>query len=259
MPTALIVEDEPEANLLLSMLVRLRGYQSESAHTGAEAEAALRARVPDVVFLDLMLPDTNGYEICRALKAQAETSLVPVVIVSARLADENRTRSYQAGALHYVPKPYTPDQIFEALSVAEHWSRENAATEATGTLPLGDGDEPIARELARLRALLTARTPLPEPEVGQIVAALGSIAADARAWGDGRQVEQVATATYCLRSDSLVVTVRDDSGWFAGGELTEATAGVDPGLNEVFDELRADEAGRASVLVKRFSPAPSSP
>ena len=68
MPTALIVEDEPEANKLLSMLVQLRGYQTESALDGAAALDHLRRQAFDVIFLDLMLPDIDGYDVCRALK-----------------------------------------------------------------------------------------------------------------------------------------------------------------------------------------------
>ena len=115
MPTALIVEDEPQANKLLAMLVQLHGYTTESAFTGQEALDKVRAHVPDVVFLDLMLPDLDGYEVCRALKASGVTSQVPVVIVTARIAAENRIESFDAGADDYVPKPYTPDQIFNAL------------------------------------------------------------------------------------------------------------------------------------------------
>ena len=69
MPTALIVEDEPEANKLLSMLVQLRGYRTDSAFTGGEALEKVDREPPDIVFLDLMLPDINGYEVCQALKA----------------------------------------------------------------------------------------------------------------------------------------------------------------------------------------------
>ena len=69
MPTsALIVEDEPEANKLLAMLVQLRGYQTESALDGAQALDHLRSRTPDVIFLDLMLPDVDGYDICRVIE-----------------------------------------------------------------------------------------------------------------------------------------------------------------------------------------------
>jgi CheY-like chemotaxis protein len=256
MPTALIVEDEPEANKLLSMLVRLRGYQTVSAHTGSEAVAALDRAVPDVVFLDLMLPDSNGYDICRAIKGQRATSLVPVVIVTARLADENRARSFQVGALSYVPKPYTPDQIFEALSRAETWWRESRRADVSGTLHLGDGDEPLQRELAALRCLLIAHTGLGEGESSRIVAALRAIAEDARGFAARGQLRTVATAHYQLRPDRFVISIRDQEGWFDGGDLTEAAAGFEPGLDQVFDEARRDEAGRTAVLVKYLPPEP---
>src|SRR5262249_14670172 len=115
MPTALIVEDEPEANKLLAMLLQLRGYQTVSAYRGGEALEKLREHAPAVVFLDLMLPDMDGYDVCRSLHSSRPVSLVPVVIVTARLTAENRIESFEVGADDYIPKPYTPDQIFEAL------------------------------------------------------------------------------------------------------------------------------------------------
>lgn len=120
MPNALIVEDEPEANRLLAMLVQLRGYTTRSAFSGSEALAAVEEGSPfDVVFLDLMLPDTNGFEVCRQIKARPESSSIPVVMVTARLVEENRARSEQVGADGFIPKPYTPNQIFDALASAD--------------------------------------------------------------------------------------------------------------------------------------------
>src|SRR6516162_8544279 len=106
MPTALIVEDEPQANKLLAMLLELRGYETQSAFQGAEALEKSRSHVPDVVFLDLMLPDMDGYDVCRSIKASGSSALVPVVIVTARITAENRIASFGAGADDYIPKPY---------------------------------------------------------------------------------------------------------------------------------------------------------
>lgn len=119
MPTALIVEDEPEANRLLAMIVQLKGYTTRSAFTGLEALKAVESESFDVVFLDLMLPDTNGYEVCRKIKGRPESCSTPVVVVTARLADENRAKSSEVGADGFIPKPYTPGQIFEALASAD--------------------------------------------------------------------------------------------------------------------------------------------
>lgn len=129
MPTALIVEDEPEANRLLARIVQLKGYRTQSAFNGSEALIAVESEAFDVVFLDLMLPDANGYDICRAIKGRPESSHTPVVIVTARLADENRAMSQQVGADGFIPKPYTPGQIFDAL----------ASTSSPPEVPLEDG------------------------------------------------------------------------------------------------------------------------
>src|SRR3954447_12760305 len=136
MPTALIVEDEPDANHLLSMLVQLRGYLTESAYTGGEALEKVRKRPPDLVFLDLMLPDINGYEVCKSLKSRRATSLIPVIMVTARVAAENRTESYGIGADDYVPKPYTPDQIFEAMTNASSWRGQVDGRTVEGVIPI---------------------------------------------------------------------------------------------------------------------------
>src|SRR6185312_11958628 len=136
MPTALIVEDEPEANELLSMLVQLRGYQTDSAFTGNQALEKVEQVRPDIVFLDLMLPDINGYDVCRQLKAHRDTSGIPVVLVTARLAAENRLQGFRVGATDYVPKPYTPDQIFGAMAHADIWRARLAEGAVEGVIPL---------------------------------------------------------------------------------------------------------------------------
>ncbi|HEY2158416.1 MAG TPA: response regulator [Isosphaeraceae bacterium] len=96
MPTALIVEDEPAANQLLSMLVQLRGYATDSAFSGGEAIEKADGGHPDLVFLDLMLPDINGYEVCEAIKGRRSTTDIPVVMVTARVAGENRIQGFRA-------------------------------------------------------------------------------------------------------------------------------------------------------------------
>ena len=152
MPTALIVEDEPEANKLLAMLVQLRGYQTESALDGAQAMDHLRKRTPDVIFLDLMLPDVDGYDICRSLKSSEHTSQVPVIIVTARITDANRIESFRAGADNFIPKPYTPDEIFEALEQAQAWKAQLESSRIDGEASLDGRDEgETLRSLARLR------------------------------------------------------------------------------------------------------------
>ncbi len=251
MPTALIVEDEPQANKLLAMLLQLRGYQTESAFSGSEALDRIRDRAPDVVFLDLMLPDMDGYAVCRALKSPAGVSVIPVVIVTARLTAENRIESYAAGADDYVPKPYTPDQIFEALEQSLAWKDHLDDPRLEGEVALDARDDGEAlRQLAHLRRLLLSRCELKPSDVEQVSSSIRTFWASIDAWSRHRQEERVATLTYSLTPEALTLILRDESSWLA-------SARADGSLRlptDIFDEVTGDVTGRTLTLVKRCRP-----
>jgi CheY-like chemotaxis protein len=251
MRTALIVEDEPQANKLLALLVGLRGYATESAFSGSEALEKVRDRVPDVVFLDLMLPDLDGYQVCRKLKSSGMTSQVPVVIVTARIAAENRIQSFRAGADDYVPKPYTPDQIFEALDQSNEYHQPKAAWPVEGDVVLdGRDDGQTLRRLARLRAQLLAQCALEPPGVDSICAAIGAIWSDADAWSRRCDREQVASLTYELTSKSLILTVHDEAGWLSKDGDREGPLGISRLTDAGFDRVENDQQAHCLRLVK---------
>jgi CheY-like chemotaxis protein len=256
MPTALIVEDEPEANKLLAMLLQLRGYRTESAYGGAEALEKIRDHAPDVVFLDLMLPDMDGYQVCRSLKAPCGVIEVPVVIVTARLTAENRIESYAAGADDYVPKPYTPDQIFEALEQSAAWKHLLDAPRLDGEVPLDARDDgETLRHLAHLRRLLQARCDMELDAVDRISAAIRLLWSSIDSWSRQRREERVATLAYSLTSEGLTLTIRDEAGWLsAAHSAAESALAAGP-----FDEVIRDEAARSLTLVKRCRQAEGSP
>jgi CheY-like chemotaxis protein len=213
MPTALIVEDEPEANKLLAMLVKLRGFQTISAFTGREAIEKAGESEPDVVFLDLMLPDINGYEVCRALKSRQPTSAIPVVIVTARVAADNRFESFSNGADDYIPKPYTPDQIFESLSRAADWRKELDASEVEGSIALDQAESGSLRQLARLRSLLFARGSLTFGTVEDIFSEIHRIWAFADRWAADRRAQAPITLDYVIDARHVRIRLRDQDGW----------------------------------------------
>jgi len=253
MLTALIVEDEPEANKLLSLLVQLQGYRTESAYTGAEALEKVGSCSPDVVFLDLMLPDIDGYDICRQLKTPGAGSAIPVIIVTARLAAENRIESFAAGADDYVPKPYTPDQIFEALDQTSAWKAKIDEPEVEGRVPLdGRDDGETLRSLAALRSLLSARTSLGADEIDLIGKAIHLIWASANHWSRRRKVDRVAALAYSLTCDRLTLTVHDEGGWLAhAAEFRKELSG--PLGSTIFDEITMDELTSSITMHKRFT------
>jgi len=215
MLNALIVEDEPAANHLLSMLVKLRGYEIESAFTGDEALKKAEAGHPDVVFLDLMLPDISGYEVCRTLKDHRTTNTIPIVMVTARLAAENRIQGFRAGAVEYVPKPYTPDQIFEAMSRATTWRSRIGTLAASGHFAVKTSDEIDSLEhLSDLRSLLLTRTRLDEDSVRRIVKVVLEVCENGIEWAREHDRDHVATLSFQLDPGKFALTIHDESGWF---------------------------------------------
>ena len=257
MPKALIVEDEPQANELLSMLVQLRGYQTDSAFTGGEALAKADRARPDIVFLDLMLPDINGYDVCRALKGSRETTAIPVVMVTARCAEENRLQGFRAGATDYIPKPYTPDQIFNAMAEADTWARGFAEGEVAGEIAVDARDE-IAhlRQITRLWSLLLERSRLPEEDALAIDEFLVEFATRALGRGGQDGESRVATIAYQIEPGEVTLSLHNGEGGWLAAEPTAGPGGLGRLIARAgFDEVRREGASGPIVLVRRPAPA----
>jgi two-component system phosphate regulon response regulator PhoB len=111
MPTVLVVEDERDVQTLLEFNLRADGFETLRAMSGEEALGWLRVRVPDVILLDLMLPDLPGTELCRRIKADPRTSAVPIVVLSARGEEVDRVVGFELGADDYVPKPFSVREL----------------------------------------------------------------------------------------------------------------------------------------------------
>lgn len=103
-----IVEDEPELAALIADYVRAAGYEPSVFGDGAQALAAIRASVPALVVLDLMLPGLDGLALCRAVRAFSE---VPVVMVTARVEEIDRLLGLDTGADDYLCKPFSPREL----------------------------------------------------------------------------------------------------------------------------------------------------
>jgi CheY-like chemotaxis protein len=238
MPVALIVDDEPLANALLARLVGLRGYQARAAFSGAQALDAARDAPPDVVLLDLMLPDRHGMDVCRDLASDPRTCGLPVIVVSARLADVNRLESLRAGACEFVPKPFTPDQLFASLRAAEAWRTE--ARGDAGTIPLTAPDEHFRRALGLLRHRLAGR-PSGCHAVSLVESALESARDAARGAGEAPD----ATADYRIADGRITVWLRDGPAWPGSREWES--------WSREFDEVEPDDGGHCARLTKALT------
>ena len=113
-PLVIVVEDDYEMNELQRELLSLHGLDSVPAYSGAEALDLMDHRNADAVWLDVMLPEMDGFETCRRLRKTGGGRL-PIVMVTALAGADGRGRGFDAGADAYFAKPFDPDEVIDAI------------------------------------------------------------------------------------------------------------------------------------------------
>lgn len=113
--TILTVEDERDVLELIRFHLAKAGYRILTATSGREALEVIRLQRPDLVLLDLMLPDIDGFGVCEILRRNPETAALPIVIVSAWNTSDSRNLGLELGALDYLSKPFSPRALVERV------------------------------------------------------------------------------------------------------------------------------------------------
>jgi DNA-binding response OmpR family regulator len=106
-----VVDDEPDVLDLVTYNLTLAGFQTETAVDGTEAIRKARSISPDLILLDLMLPEMDGLEVCKLLRRDAKTSAIPIIMLTARASEIDRIVGLELGATDYVPKPFSPREL----------------------------------------------------------------------------------------------------------------------------------------------------
>jgi two-component system, OmpR family, KDP operon response regulator KdpE len=114
-PRILLVDDEAAIQRAVAPLLRARGYDVDVASTGAGALKMFAERTPTLIVLDLGLPDIQGTEVCRRIRAESK---VPIVVLSARGAESDKVNALDLGADDYVTKPFGPEELLARIRVA---------------------------------------------------------------------------------------------------------------------------------------------
>jgi DNA-binding response OmpR family regulator len=113
----LVIDDEKDVLEVLRLVLSRSGYEVLASSSGMEGLAQAQADRPDLILLDIMMQRMDGWEVLRALKSDAETREIPVVILSARVEPKDKIRGLQEGAVDYVTKPFAVREILEKVSL----------------------------------------------------------------------------------------------------------------------------------------------
>jgi two-component system, OmpR family, alkaline phosphatase synthesis response regulator PhoP len=111
----LICDDEPYVTESLSYLVKREGYQVMTAEDGEDGFNKAKEILPDLIFLDVMMPKKSGFEVCEELKKDERTKGIYIIILTARGEEFDEKRAKEAGADEYITKPFSPRQLSEKI------------------------------------------------------------------------------------------------------------------------------------------------
>lgn len=272
-PTALIVNDEPSTSAQLASILEDFGFRTLMADTGAGALKAVREEEIDVVLLDLTLPDATGFEICHKLKCDRETNLIPVILVALKDDPRQVLSGLRVGSNGYISKPYTREEVKEAVDNAIAWRHERIESGEQGEITFTLRSEmSFLQETNDLLTDLFAHTPLTERQIKELKQVITEMGGNAIEWGHRKNAELPLRITYRIGSDRVVLIIKDQGPGFDPRNLPHAASEEDPiqhldvrnelGIREggfgimltkgMVDEFRYNDVGNEVTLVKRF-------
>lgn len=111
----LIVDDEPHILTAISFLLTQKGYEVDKATNGRQALQKVQTSVPDIVILDVMMPELDGFEVARHIRQHAKFDALRIIFLTARGTQEDRFRGYETGGEVYLTKPFDNDQLLQTV------------------------------------------------------------------------------------------------------------------------------------------------
>lgn len=150
-PVILVADDEPINRSLIQRRLEREGYRVHTAENGLVAVALARETLPDLVILDVMMPEMDGLEACRLIKEDEATHDLPVIFLSARDETEMKVNGLTLGANDYISKPFKAEELLARVSVAIRLKRERDQLRATAEEAVASAE--IAHEQAMTDAL----------------------------------------------------------------------------------------------------------
>lgn len=113
----LVVDDNPDAIAIVSSALTARGFEVTTAERGEAALESVERTPPDVILLDIMMPDMSGIEVLEKLKSTPSTAGIPVILVTAKTQDDDVISGYAVGAEYYITKPFTTRQLLYGVNL----------------------------------------------------------------------------------------------------------------------------------------------
>ena len=113
----MVVDDHPDLVEIVRMILESKGFNVRCAYSGQQVFADLEEQKPDLILLDVMMPEMDGLEVLTRLKEDPSTESIPVILLTAKMQTEDIFEGYKMGADYYITKPFTPTQVLEGINL----------------------------------------------------------------------------------------------------------------------------------------------
>ncbi len=148
-PTILVVDDEPDAIELIEFNLKNAGFQVKTAGNGGEALAKARSALPNLIVLDVMLPEIDGFEICKLLRRDPNTAAIPILMLTAKAGEIDRVLGLELGADDYLTKPFSPREL--VLRIKKLLERRQSVAETKENFQFGDLSIDVPRHIVKFK------------------------------------------------------------------------------------------------------------
>lgn len=272
---ALVVEDEQDTGQILAELLRRWGFDPTVMAEGKPAVSWVRDHSPDLILLDLLLPDIEGFEICEILKLEKETNLIPIVMITALTAPEDKIRGLKVGANQYLTKPFTAEDLHSAIQNAFSWREEIRQKGMHGAVRFQlQSDTKYLEELNSLLSSMFLYCGLAPTQAKQLITAVRELGTNAIEWGHKKESNRIVTVDYHIDEEKITIVIRDTGPGFDPKNVPHAADPEDPvshmmvrealGMREggfgilmsrgLVDDMKYNESGNEVELIKYFPP-----
>jgi two-component system, OmpR family, response regulator len=249
---ALIVDDEIELGQILAEHLRRWGFEPTVHTEGKQAVDWSRHQQPEVLLLDLMLPDIDGYAICETLKLDRETNRIPIIMTTALSGHEDRVRGLQVGADCYLTKPFTSEQLHQAMTDAFAAQEEIGKHGTEGAIRFHlQSDTQYLEELNHLLGSLFLFSGLEPTQIRQLATAVRELGTNAIEWGHQKEVDRIVTVDYRIDSEKVTIDIKDTGPGFNPQNLPHAAQSDDPIGHMMVRETLGLREGGFGILMSR--------
>lgn len=216
-PTILIVEDEITNSKMIKSILEMENYKTAQAFAGEEVFKYLESDdpYPDLIILDLILPDISGFEVCKTLKMSRKTNIIPIIMLTALSDVKSMINGIMVGANYYLRKPFTTDELLFEIKKLLEWKRsiaeEKHFEQITFTL---NSEIKYLDQLNNMIANIIRKTNIKEEEIEEIKSGIYEIGVNAIEWGNKFDKDLVVKVNYEITERYLKIIVKDEGKGF---------------------------------------------